>query len=800
MSHTWRLEIYHTDGNNRLTSADGDDVSVTEHLGLASQPKFVQERNQPRYLEVRINNPWAVAAWNVMSSSFSLWSAGVSARIGPGAFARYFVTDAVTGSEYQVFQGRMRSPPSSDDDGVVTVKFYDEAMVLGEFRDPFVVFANARDRIGDAQLAGYPNIICWYDVNNRINAWLPDGGIAQPLMRLTLAEPVRRHDRTKGSPGDAFGGAVSTTRKLMAFSMPEHIFYGLDLYLKGGSSNATVRGLIYSAGWDGSKWVVGSRLAISQDVTVPANSAQALYRFIMPVPVTVGAVYFVGVENTTANTVTIGACTDGEVPAEIKGYAEGWSSWSYKPVDRSGGSGTVGPWACALLTLEEREIPASDYQLTDVGSQTHLLIAHGDTSLTSTDMSTYGRFIRATYYYGRLTVPQVMTALANRAGFSASQSAGFGSAAILPPYYTGTYSYLECLRELADIYDGSIGRQYTFAADVAGNLGDKVLKIGLRYKPWADGSQSYTLSNAEMDVETSSLLKCIESENLRRNFESKIGTSRYIGRAFDGSPIALETDDRRWSAQGSLVLETGSPMQEIFMDSTLSTVEALAVAAEATVREAHVNHVEGSLALSKQLPSLLNTDRASYNYGQGKPFALNVPRHGLSGYVAAATRLTLENGRTLLELDNSRVQDTTAIKRSMDKSMASESFNISALPDTVYIHARYNGTLPGTSGWDRIRLHRADGYNLDTTSMGTMVRVVDDHCGPDGVGYRHAIGYFPGGRHNSLSSYVYNGTVYLSPIQAVSWGNGSNWITVSLPNPVYTWNHQNLLVDIRAPR
>jgi hypothetical protein len=799
MSHTWRLEIYHIDGNNRLTFADGDDVSVTEHLGLASQPKFVQERNQPRYLEVRINNPWAVAAWNVMSSSFSLWSAGVSARIGPGAFARYFVTDAVTGSEYRVFQGRMRSPPSSDDDGVVTVKFYDEAMVLGETRDPFVVFANARDRIGDSTFRNGPDIACSFNAQSQITATLPDANIAQPLMRLKLAEPVATYDHIGDLDAVGSSLAFDGSTALVAMMAPRREFYGISAFLKNphATEDTYVAPVIYDCSWNGSTLVVGEFLYIGAVQTVPKNSGFARYDFVFPRALTEGKVYCFGFTSNSAGVAMLGLMGSAAVPPEfLKIATNGSGSWLYStPLPNTSSAA----WAMSVRYLVERDIPSSDYQLTPGGSSTGITIAQGSTTLTSGDMSAYGRFIRATYYYGRLTVPQVMTALANRAGFSASQSAGFGSAAILPPYYTGTYSYLECLRELADIYDGSIGRQYTFAADVAGNLGDKVLKIGLRYKPWSDGSQSYTLSNAEMDVETSSLLKCIESENLRRNFEAKIGTSRYIGQAFDGSPIAIETDDRRWSAQGSLVLETGSPMQEIFMDSTLSTVEALAVAAEATVREAHVNHVEGSLALSKQLPSLLNVDRTAYNYGQGKPFALNVPKHGLSGYVAAATRLTLENGRTLLELDNSRVQNTTQLKRSMDKSMASESFNVGSLPDTVYIFARYSGTMPTSSSFNRIRLHRADGLVADNGNYGTALKIVDDTCGPSGSGYRHAVGFFPADRANSLTSYTSSGNVYA--IDQVAFGDGgSSWVAVALPRPYYVWSHQNIVVDIRGLR
>lgn len=802
MAHTWHAEIWHSDKTNKLTFADGDDIIVTQGIGLAEIPQCFLERNMPFKLVLSINNNWAVPARNVLSPLFALWSNGAVGALKRGMYVRAYYTDSITGTEYRAFQGRIKSIAEGSN-GTIVLTAYNELMILGEFKDQFVVFANARDRIGDAALANGPDISIAFNADDQIAATLPDTDIVAPLMKLMLAEPFA--DTALPVFGTQSGVALAQNAQFTTLIARSANFYKVRIkYCVGGGADIpNCRLKVYTADANNRP---GTLLATSEAFTLPQTGVAVWSQFeTLPAPVklTPGTKYCFVIDQLAtgggaAIMVTQNSNDGKDWESVINcGYWNG-SSWvsTFAP-----------PTFCADIMpiyLEEREIDSVDYRLTPGVSSTAIVIDYGTTNITDANVTEWGKFLRVSYYYGKVLVPDIMIALAQRAGLSASLATGASSALGLGYYNTSTYSYLDCLRELADLWDNDTGggRQLTFQAYMGGNLDDKIMRIGLRYRPWNESILTSTFTDDPLIAETTMALKRIASGgSLSRTFEAKIGTQRMIGKAADGSPISMEIDDRLWGAD-SLVDATGSPLMEVAMDDTITSGEQLTSATESIIREQHQNAVEGQLPLNGCFISYWDLSPSSAFFGQCAPFKITRPRYALSDHMAVARRISIQGRQTIMELDNERLPDVSMVRRSMEKALQAQSFNVSSLPDTVYIFARYASQLTGYSGYDRVRIGRSDGAYWDTyQSAKTKIKVTNDHCAPNGVGYVHFAGFFPGGRPTSVSSYVYSGGApHVYAITKVAIGDGTTWIEVTLDRAHYVWAHQNVLIDFRAPR
>lgn len=797
MGHTWKAVITHSNGTSTITFADGDDVSVTPYIGLVEPPSSRPELNVPKKAELRVRNVWNVAARNVMSSSCALWSGGATGAIVEGMRLQVWHVDAGNGTEYQTFDGRIKSVSA---DRTVVLTAYDDLMILGETKDPFAVFSAMRDRVGDASVANGPDITTTMDyANERLTASLPDGGAVQPLVRVAVAIPTDVYpDLINESPSDYL--ALSYGRA-QCFFIPDgkHTYFRFKFTYKWAdpSSIKAAQIVIMSTTYTGGRYNYSAVVAGPLSLTIAGTDGKWMT-----------AMTTVDVRNLTPGRVyAIGIYPDSPPVTDI--YFGMTKPWSNKAADvwykDSGGVWQLGDkndgvFSMTPMALVDEEISADQYTITP-GTPDSIVIP-----FTSFDRSAlvdgypYNKWLRVSYYYGKLTRRAVMAKLITRAANAAVTEylpGGIESeGSLLGFYYTGTRSYLECMQELADLVDPSLATQAVLSHIFSTSMLHGT--IGVRDRPWVASPVMY-FTNDPMAVESSTRKRVIASHALKRAFEAKVGTVRIIGKAPDGSPISVEVDDKLWS--DSLVNRTGSPLMEIAADSTCTSHAQAVLQAEALLAKQHQNVVEGTLELEGFWPSLWEWSTSDGQYGSSKVFALDIPEFGLSDVPVIARAISFGKHRTTIDLDSVRPADTTMVKRGLNSALRAESFSVSSLPDTVYIYVRAPSLPAGYAAYDRIKIRRADGTWFYTTDLGTKLATADDKTG--GSGYRHWSGFFPAGRANSPSSYKWTGSAGQNHlIDQVAVGDGTNWTTIALeyPQAKYVLWHQNVLVNVRGPR
>ena len=787
MGHSWKAEIIRTDGTTSITFADGDDVSVTPHVGLSEDPKAVLELNTPTRAVLRVINNWRVAAYNLMSSSCALWSSGSAGAIARGMYVRVEQGGTVT------HIGRIKKIEEGDG-GELLITSYDDLMQLGELRDSMIFFDQARDKIGDSLFANGPDVTVSFNAAKQITATIPDSDAIMPFMRLALAEPQNYYT---GLIDGETSASISQLNYgwLQTFQVRHRDFFRVRFKYRSTADNIVTL-LLMSTSWNGDHYLPSAELATYSFTLPNTGDSWVIYETpALPYVLTPGTVYGFGLrvasQVTTAHIALADEYGGGYSPELVEMYMrESGGTWSLVTAPYE-------PWQINLQFLTEREIESANYRL----SGTSLVVDYDQTTIKSTDLSRYAKFLRLTYFYGKLPAEEIMERILTRAGFSPSRAGGLGQGAALVGFYnTGGYSYLECLQELADIYEPTQGLQWAFMRNIAvSGLSGTTITIGKRRKPWSDAIAGGTFSD---DPASLANTKKVLGHGLRQAFESKVGTVRVIGKAFDGSPVFVELDDKLWSSQGSLVDLTGSALMEIINDSTVTTGEQAARTAEAVIREEHQNHLEGPLTLQGLHPEIWQLASAQDNFASSQVLGLTSPAYGLSAFPVIARKITIGGKQTVLDLDNLRRENQTMLRRAMDKALRAESFAIESLPSFVAIPVRYASTLPaGYAAYDRIKLIRADSTEFATTTFSTAVVRTDDNCSPTAAGYAHYAGYFPANRAGGPSSYKYSGgTPSLHMITQVALGNGSTWLTVTLPRPYWVWNHQAVLVDFYGLR
>lgn len=787
MGYSWKAEIIRTDGTTSITFADGDSVTRTAHIGLSEEPQAVLELNTPTRAVLRVNNRWRVPAYNLMSSSCALWSSGSAGAIAQGMYVRVTQGGTVT------HIGRIKKIEEGDG-GVLVITSYDDLMQLGELRDQAIFFKYARDKAGDSLFANGPDVTVSFNSSKQIAATLPDSDAITPFMRLALAEPQDYYTGLVDGETSASIGSLGYGY-LMCFQTRHREFFRIRFKYRSTASY-TVTVIIMSTSWNGYHYVPSSELS-TYSFTLPDTGDEWVTYKSPPLPyvLTPGTVYGVGLR-----------CAS-DASAAYLGFADEYTGGTMEELVEcytrdSGGTWTLitapyEPWQLNPQFLVEREIESSDYLV----NGTALTVDYGTTSIVSSDLTRYAKFLRLTYFYGKLPAEEIMEQIIERAGFTAARAASLAQGSELVGFYnTGSYSYLECLQELADIYEPTQGHQWAFMRDiVTSGLSGSTIRIGRRLQPWADTVGGGTYSD---DPASLSDTKKVLSHALRHAFEAKVGTVRVYGQAFDGSPVFVELDDKLWSSEGSLVDLTGSPLMEIITDSTVTTGEQAVRTAEAVIREEHQNHLEGPLTLQGLHPELWQFATAQENFGSSALLALTSPAYGLTAFAVVARQITIGGKQTALDLDNLRRQNQSMLRRAMDKALRAESFAIDSMPATVTIPVRYASALPaGYASYDRIKLIRSDAVTYITTTFGTDVILTDDNCSPDGDGYTHYAGYFPANKAGGPSSYKYSGgTAYRYQITQVALGDGTTWLTVTLPRPYWVWNHQAVLVDFYGAR
>lgn len=793
MGHTWRAEIIRSDGG-ALTFADGDDVAVTVGVRLTAEPQVALELNRPSKAVLEIKTS-AEAARNVRSASFARWSTGPAGAIKRGMHVRVWQTDAASGAEIQTFQGRVWSVDRAEDRAIIIA--YDDLMELAELKEPTMFFSNFRDMIGgEANGGNGPYFPIGTDSGGRITATLPDADIVQPLVRVTLSEP---QDTLDGISIPERGWHVLQPGVGIIFNLDRptslsRVRMRLMKNYNAGNIAVTVqlRNTVSSNYGGVAHYNPGSTLYNSWDVDIPAQQGDKVvwesapfHRLLQPglyaITVTGDDRTLLGVHNLVSHPLIHSEIShDGTDWLLVLAYARDYNlSISFQSlVDRE-----IDPKACRL-------------------SGSALTVDQGESTLTTAHLDSFKGYLHVSYFYGRLAPEEIMERIVEAAGMTAARAGSLGQgAATIGYYHTSTASYLDCLRELADLYDPTIG-QWTISAD-RGAIGTKAIRFGRRRRPWAEAIDSHTFAEGPFSAGQRRVLQ----SQLHEVSEAKVGTARVIGAAFDGSPITAQVDDRLWGAD-SLVTQLGADLTDYTVDPSISTVEQAARVAEALIREAHQGTLEGSLTLSGRWPSVWDLDAASAGGGGSGVIGVTSERDGLSARPAIARRI--EIGRdTKLDLDNVRQPDRSMIKRSMDKAFAGEAFNVSSMPDTVYVHARVDNMPAGvfSSGIAWVALRRSDGALAPRywwggswqTGIPSTIRS-DDNCAPDGRGYSHFAAYSPPGAVAAPSSYSYSGgTTALYQYNAVVVRYGSTELAIPI-RPVWIWSHQAVLVDVYGRR
>ncbi len=786
MGHTWKAQIIRSDGSS-LTFADGDDVAVTAGLRLLAEPTVALERNVPRKAVMELPTS-PTAGRNPRSSSFSAWSSGPAGAIARGMHVRVWQTDAASGTEVQTFQGRIRRIDRDGDRVVLTA--YDDLMELAELREPATFFHRFRDRIGGRGVGGkWPDISIAFDSEGRITATLPDTDIVQPLTRVTLAEP---QDTFAGAMSNNTGSISLLDRHLAVVFVVEKpvYFYRFKIRLKtaAGSGPYPVQVYLRHTTWNGSRYVPADTGICSYTWNLPSTDGQyvtfestAFHSLLNP------GRYAIVITNN--QNVEVGTSPYNSEPAFESTYDrptyEGalWSRYT-----------TFSPQMC-IQTLVDREIGPESYRID--GST--ITVAQGDTTIRPSDLSTFANHLHVSYFYGRLSQEEIMERLVRQAGMTPARAGTLAQgAASIGYYHTSTRNYLDCLRELADMWEETQGHQWTVSMDMAADLSSKTVRIGRRRRPWAEAIDSHTFGEGALGAG----MKRILDSQLRETFEAKVATMRVLGQAFDGSPVAAQVDDRLWGVD-SLVEQTGAELMDYSVDRAVATSGQAARTAEAVIREQHQNHLEGTLQLSGRWPSIWDQDPASNGCGASRIVGLTSERDGLEAAKAVARRIELGGGHTMVELDNVRQPDRSMIRRTMDKAMAAEAFNVATLPAVAYIFARV-GDLPAafiSDGLRNITLRREDGLNVSSELTGTRIIRSDDHCAPDGRGYTHFQVYIPPHTRNGPTSYIEGAAGGVSPFTRVYAYSLGTTATVSVDiRPQWIWSHQAVLVDLYGRR
>lgn len=799
MGHTWKVQITHSNGSSTLTFADGDDVSITPFLGLTDPPTVRLERNTPAKAVISVRNIPNVPERNVLHSSFNLWTSGDTGPVRVGNKLTTWHRDESTGVEAQTFCGRILSI-SEDGSGNVSLIAYDDLMIPGETKDSVVIFDKLRDRMGNANVANGPTITCTpFPSSGYVKGNLPDSDVILPLVRVAVATPTPVYEdlvsvspRSKVTLGYGYG-------QCLRIPDGKNTYFRIRLTYKkdGDGLSPIVFGTVYSTTYSGGRYVIGSSVKDYMLELRGTDGQWAVYDGSAmgtdPVNLTPGEVYAFCISGQSGVELTdIKIGVDTPVNEAVLDQWTRASDGTWSPVSSITGTLCITPMA-----LVDEEVPPSDYEITP-GSPWTIRVRLSDFDRYRTG-SGNSNLLRLSYYYGKLSVLAVMQRILSRAGFNSFQYqySTTGAALMIGYYSTGSRSYLECLQELADMVDPTLGVQWTFSD--SGYVAPRII-FGTRHKPWAE-SPAITFSNAPMDTETAVLKKKIKSHQLRREFEAKVGTVRIVGKAFDGLPVAAELDDRLYGSPGSLVLDTGSPLTEYVSDSGVSDHSRAILAGESMIMKQHGNELGGSLTLDGFWPSLWEP-YSEDECGSSKVIGLSVDRFALSASPVVARALVLGKHTTELELDTVRPQDLTMSRRGLDQARRSESFSISSMPETVLVFARASSVLPaGYTSYDRIRIKRSDGATWTTSDTGTRLAYADDHCSPDGDGHRHWSGYFPGGIGSCPTSYKYSGGVAsVLPFNEVAVGDGTNWTVISLTKTFHLYHHQNVLVNIRGER
>lgn len=399
-------------------------------------------------------------------------------------------------------------------------------------------------------------------------------------------------------------------------------------------------------------------------------------------------------------------------------------------------------------------------------------VEEGDAEIT-TDERGVGLYLD--YYPAEgLPVSALVSIITQCAGMKADlpDTADLGT---LTYYTTSTYDYLTCLHEL--IRAANMGLKDTLTAGDGG-----LIKIRPRHTIDETPTAEYTTDP------TGAGIRAVIQHELTRHWMSEKATVAIISEnaTSSGLPIALETDDRRFSE--SLADAMGSPLRSISADATAGTHALLGIAAGGKMVQLHTNVVEGTVTLAGYRTTAW--DLSDDGEG-GRPIKLNIPEASVDD-TAVPTEIILGQGVTRVALDNIRRADRSEVAVSMGLTADGVSNASASLPDTVYLFAtqlNYNtdaGNLPSPINLG-IALYDPTGTVLATQTSGDYIRHYED-----AAGYHHLLVYFPG---------TAQGIAVAQPVSGIGTGYPLSNAAHVLPldNPRYVLANQAVHLDVRIP-
>ena len=764
---SWRMVIYAPNGSYIKSTGTGDVPTIgtpTVRIGV----------NAPSKAVVRIP-VMKDTSGNILASTFAGWSDGHTGAVDRGMELTVEYRDASTGTMRMAFRGMIYQIESGD---VITITAYDRLMDLAQYSDQYQSHAGyTQNDTSVSRTTSGSNYV--YQMNNSVGTLLTASVISVGKIDCLSAQSwdyghTKYHYYIRHGLPSSGGHSLAQGYKITQLSVKYTAYY---TWTRLATHSVKVSGkfLLYRNG----------------EVIEQTNGGQ-LTEFISKTET--------NVTNITASgtlTINVDWTIDGD-PSEymIGAYVEGprdslnvaGGSWGY---DYKSGFSTVSSvyqsdngstWS--QLTGDHPEI-AMKFTLAGGSVDTSSITVSG-TSLTvasanvpsiasadyfSMESDDKGIQLIVSYFItGAAAIQGIIKDLLEWAGLTPDVvNENMGTATY---YTTSTYDYMSCVLEF--LKNGNYGLKASI---------DEPGKIIVRSRHTVSEAPSVTFTTNPF----ASGEQIILSHDLTAHWMAEKATQAYIAEdvTSSGLPVALETDDALMA--NSLVEIMESPLRSVIADSTLGTHNLQAYAAGGKMVQLHTNVFEGKITLAGYRLDIW--DLSTGNVG-GLPIGINVPEYGAQG-TAVPTEIIIGDGVTQVSLDNIRTADRSEIANSMGLSADAISNSASAVPESVYIFARFdNGVahaIPGGGLITNVKLYDEDGV-VATQSSSTYLKMVNDNAG-----YCHILAIFPASAQPS-------GYAPVKPIQRVSakWSLGE-FIAV-LDNPKYAYDGQNVHVDFRFER
>ncbi|MFA5744388.1 MAG: InlB B-repeat-containing protein, partial [Candidatus Nanoarchaeia archaeon] len=753
-----RVTIFNEDGGY-VSFADD---SLSRALSNLSEIRY--EEDAPRKATVTLTNNWTIDEDNIRSSSFAGWSDGYVGPIKEGMQIVIDKLDTLQNVQVRVINTTIQKISTSGVTVVLTA--YDALLALSEFRNPFLLYGSyVEEQSYDLDIIGsnydYTMIA---DVNTLIGASLIDTIMDQATFSGSpnVMNTTMWAFSFDSSHGPSNVGGIHKIRRLRAhiiesanLSYRVKIFAG-DTLLGGPMGTPVFESALYVA-------TSGSVVDHAWNCDYIVYPGDYLY-------------YAIEVINSTIPSQSVYYGTSSKFESDdfwVYNYGGVATGWKKVGVSVNPGN-TIWP----TVEVEYEDTP----RVIDISSVTisgaNIIVVPDSIAVNSAYDSAIA--IIATFFSSGRPASTMVSDLIRRAGLYTD---GLATPTKSLAYYdTSSYDYLTCVQDLigaaadSGSYQGSL---MTVQASVT-----YPRMILCRYKHRLIDTPYKEITTAPFGVGN----KIVRSHTLQRTFETE--TSRPILLSTletNGTPIALQTDDLLYGS-ASLEERLGYKTITITTDNTLQTHAALSMSAEAMIKKAHRNTLEGQAVLSKVTPLFWSQDGDAV-YGAGKVLTLDIPQYGAS--TNAITRImTIKGYFTTLDLDNVRLDNRTILNQSITRGQDAQTYSIATLPSAAYIFVRLEDVISSNVG-DYVSVELVDATD-DIVGTSSIIRLTTDNASPDATGgYVHV---------SALFDVLPAGYATTAPIKYIYMHTTTQTYVALITEPVYAWPGQYVHVSVRGRR